>query len=250
MLNNELPSNLLHFWQTSDEVMELLHHAGVSRVVDKSIISDALKFNNKDGMIMSPWIYQDKKYYRATAANLGRKREIHRDQRFRGKGRKKVRVDMNPPKNYFVGRGGANFEAIDEAARMLDDELKKESDRKIQEERVRAEEERARAEEAERIAEEERKRAEAEANRYDGNILISVPKLEAFIQEATTHAAQCGAALELKKRDNNRGAYVEETWRCPCCAGDVTLQNCDRVKTNEVAEGEWSVNDWDKHIWD
>ena len=147
---------------------------------------------------------------------------------------------MNPPKNYFVGRGNAIFEAIDADAKRLDNQLQIESDMRIKEERDAIEEAMARAYEEERIAEEQQKEAEVEANRvlpYDGNMLMSFAKLEAFVEEATAHAARCGSQLQLRERDTTNGAYVKMIWWCPCCGGDVTFHNCERVRSGEIAQG-------------
>ena len=35
---------------------------------------------------------------------------------------------------------------------------------------------------------------------------------------------------------NKMGAAIKWTYRCPVCASDITLHNCDTVKTNVVSQ--------------
>ena len=86
LLNNELPPDTLHFWQTSEELLQRLHHAGVSRVIDHSILQDALRYNNKEFIFVTPREHLKTMYYRATSAHLGSEDEIPVNQRFKGKG--------------------------------------------------------------------------------------------------------------------------------------------------------------------
>ena len=71
----------------------------------------------------------------------------------------------------------------------------------------------------------------------DSNCLMSLPKMEDFIRLATKHAARCGEELVLIDRDMTCGAYVKETWKCPCCEKEIQLANCDMVRSDVVAEG-------------
>ena len=79
--------------------------------------------------------------------------------------------------------------------------------------------------------------ADANIERYDGYCLMAVPKLEDFIRLSTAHSAQCGAELELIKRDTKVGAYMDEAWKCPVCLEELHLKSCDWVRTEEVAQG-------------
>ena len=72
---------------------------------------------------------------------------------------------------------------------------------------------------------------------YDGNILMSTPKMEDFIRLATAHSAKCGKQLVLIERNTNNGAYVQHTWKCPCCGDELCMSNCEKVRSSEVAMG-------------
>ena len=72
---------------------------------------------------------------------------------------------------------------------------------------------------------------------YDGNILMCASKMEDFIRLATAHSATCGKQLVLVERNTNNGAHVQHTWKCPCCGDELTMSNCDMVRSSEVALG-------------
>jgi len=71
----------------------------------------------------------------------------------------------------------------------------------------------------------------------DSNCLMSITKMEDFIRLSTNHAASCGKELVLIHRDMNCGAYVKETWKCPCCEEELIFVNCDMVKSKVAAKG-------------
>jgi len=71
----------------------------------------------------------------------------------------------------------------------------------------------------------------------DDNCLMKISNMEDFIRLSTAHAAKCGRALVLIERDRSQGAYVVETWQCPCCNGELKLTNCNKIKSKEVARG-------------
>jgi hypothetical protein len=72
---------------------------------------------------------------------------------------------------------------------------------------------------------------------HDGNCLMSISKLEDFIRLATSHSAECGMQLVLQRRELKDGAKVHHVWKCPCCCGQLLMDNCDMIRSPEVAEG-------------
>ena len=72
---------------------------------------------------------------------------------------------------------------------------------------------------------------------YDGNCLMSLSRMEKFIRIATLHSARCGKQLVLIRRDVNCGSKVHHLWKCPCCSHELSMNNCDMVRSSEVAEG-------------
>lgn len=66
---------------------------------------------------------------------------------------------------------------------------------------------------------------------------MTVSKMEDFIRLSTRHAAKCGKELVLVERDTKRGCFIRETWKCPCCGNGLTFDNCDMVRSEEVAMG-------------
>ena len=72
---------------------------------------------------------------------------------------------------------------------------------------------------------------------YDGNCLMTVSKMENFIRSSTAHTAKCGGQLVLIKRDTSKGAYMRHIWKCRRCGGEFEQQNCDMVRSKEVARG-------------
>jgi len=72
---------------------------------------------------------------------------------------------------------------------------------------------------------------------YDGNCLMKVSKLEDFIKLSTAHAAQCGYQLAHLSREMNCGAYIRQVYKCTGCGKELVLENCDKVKSIEVADG-------------
>ena len=71
----------------------------------------------------------------------------------------------------------------------------------------------------------------------DGNCLMSFSRMENFIRVATSHSARCGKQLVLIRRDVNCGAKVHHVWKCPCCSHELSMNNCDMVRSSELAEG-------------
>ena len=78
----------------------------------------------------------------------------------------------------------------------------------------------------------------SDASDYDGSCLMRVSKMDDFIRLATAHSARCGKQLVLAKRETQtRGTLLRETWKCPCCAAELLLENCNMVKSTAVAQG-------------
>jgi len=48
---------------------------------------------------------------------------------------------------------------------------------------------------------------------YDGNLLMSLVRLENFIRLATAHSAKCGKQLVLRSRQVDFGAKVQHLWK-------------------------------------
>eukprot|EP00804_Cyclotella_cryptica_P025731 CCRYP_002915-RA/>CCRYP_002915-RA protein AED:0.70 eAED:0.60 QI:0/0/0/1/1/1/2/0/202 len=63
----------------------------------------------------------------------------------------------------------------------------------------------------------------------DGNCIMAISNIEDFIRLSTAHSAKCRHQLVMVKRDNTQGAT--------CCAETLTLSNCNKVKTSQVALG-------------
>ena len=72
---------------------------------------------------------------------------------------------------------------------------------------------------------------------YDGNCLMNVKRMEDFVRTATAHSAKCGKQLVLAQRDTSIGSYVQHTWKCPCCQEELSMENCEKVRSKEVAVG-------------
>ena len=72
---------------------------------------------------------------------------------------------------------------------------------------------------------------------YDGNCLMSFTKLENCIRLATSHSAECGMQLVLQRRQLKDGTKVHHVWKCPCCCAELLMENCDMIRSPEVAEG-------------
>ena len=66
---------------------------------------------------------------------------------------------------------------------------------------------------------------------------MKVSKIEDFVRISTAHSAICAKQLVLIERDTMRGAFIRQTWKCPCCKVELHLDNCDMIKSSEVAEG-------------
>jgi len=66
---------------------------------------------------------------------------------------------------------------------------------------------------------------------------MKVSNMEDFIRLSTAHSAKCGKQLVLQRRDTNLGAMIRETWKCPCCEAELSFSNCDKVRSDEVAQG-------------
>jgi len=43
--------------------------------------------------------------------------------------------------------------------------------------------------------------------------------------------------LVLIERDNTQGAMLNLVWKCPCCEETLTMSNCNKVKSSQVALG-------------
>ena len=71
----------------------------------------------------------------------------------------------------------------------------------------------------------------------DNNCIMKISKLEDFIRLSTSHAAQCGKQLVLIERKMNCGTYMEQRWKCPCCGKELSLENCNMVRSETVAQG-------------
>ena len=61
--------------------------------------------------------------------------------------------------------------------------------------------------------------------------------MENFIRSSTAHTAKCGGHLVLIKRDTSKGAYMRHIWKCRRCGGEFEQQNCDMVRSTDVARG-------------
>ena len=69
------------------------------------------------------------------------------------------------------------------------------------------------------------------------NYLMQGSKLEDFIRLSSSHAATCGKQLVLVDRDNTRGCYLKQIWKCVCCGEELVLENCDIIRSKSVAQG-------------
>ena len=66
---------------------------------------------------------------------------------------------------------------------------------------------------------------------------MELSNMEVFIWLSTAHLAQYGKQLILIKRDTSWGAFVQHTWKCPRCGEELRLDDCDKVQSQEVAQG-------------
>ena len=67
--------------------------------------------------------------------------------------------------------------------------------------------------------------------------MVSYTRMENFIRLATLHSAQCGKQLVLIRRDMNCRAKVHHVWKSPCCSVELSMDDCDMVRSPEVAQG-------------
>jgi len=71
----------------------------------------------------------------------------------------------------------------------------------------------------------------SDVDNNDGNGIFNLQMLNNFVHEVSSHAANCGAAPNLRKVDKHYGASIIETWVCPCCAKELNLFNCKWIKS-------------------
>ena len=71
---------------------------------------------------------------------------------------------------------------------------------------------------------------------YNGNLLMSFTKLENFIHLATGHSAQRGKQIVLQHRQLKDSTKIHHVWKCPCCCVELLMENCDIIRSPEVAE--------------
>ena len=137
LLNNDLPDDLGEYWLTVDELRERLIYSGVSSSLDVSLVISALQHFNRGELLMKRWDYQGIAYYRSMLAHLSDKSNIvPLQQRWKMKGGRTLRVGYNPDRDYFVGRGNAKFEAVNDALDEIENE-REEIRRREKEERER-----------------------------------------------------------------------------------------------------------------
>ena len=87
--------------------------------------------------MMKRWEYQRKAYYRPMLAHSRDKSNtVPLQQRWKKRGGRTVRVCNNPDRDYFVGRGNAKFEAVNDALGEIENQ-REERAREEREERER-----------------------------------------------------------------------------------------------------------------
>lgn len=67
--------------------------------------------------------------------------------------------------------------------------------------------------------------------------IIDLSRMEDFIVLTCRHAAKCGIAPKLIKRDISQGAGITELWKCLVCEKILRFDKCARVRTKVVEEG-------------
>ena len=79
---------------------------------------------------------------------------------------------------------------------------------------------------------------------------MSFTRLENFIHFATGHSAQCGKQRVLLRRELKDDAKVHHVWKCPCCCAELLMENCDMIRSPEVAQGAaYSRSQPDFNLW-
>ena len=72
---------------------------------------------------------------------------------------------------------------------------------------------------------------------YDGNCLMKASLMEDFIRLSTAHSALCCRQLVLKERKFIGGTGIRWVWKCPVCEEEITHNNCEMIRSKEVAQG-------------
>ena len=138
ILNSKLPESLRGIWVSGIELHDRLIWAGVSKRLKLSHVEDALRRNNIGEVHLAVWKYNLVKYYRCKRAHIleGEKITLPVDQRFKTRTPQKkmnanisstaprARININPERDYFVGKGVTELEEINEALKMLEQEQK------------------------------------------------------------------------------------------------------------------------------
>ena len=228
ILNNDLPTNLGRFWVNSKELHGRLVHAGVDQSLNLDIIQDAIQRLNKDQTYLAVREFDHILYYRSTMCHLedDNADAVLSVQRFTNKSNGvKKRINLNASKDDFKSIGSTRLAKVNETTEAMNEE-----DKRIKEQPVETREIGVQAEPASLSDPIELTES------YDRNCIMSVQRMEDFIKATNEHTQQCGLSPVLVERCTRMGTTIKWTYRCPVCAGDIILHNCDKVRTKVVAQ--------------
>ena len=127
-LNNALPEDISFTWCTAEEICRRLIHAGVNDSLTLEMVQDSLRYNNSGEKYLKKWEYNNINYFRSALAHSKDENSLPNVQRFKlgkstGRG---CRVNIDSPRNFFVGKGISTFDAVNDALEKLGEEREKE----------------------------------------------------------------------------------------------------------------------------
>jgi len=156
-LNNALPDEVVSTWATAEELYNRLIHAGVRQSLTLQMVQDALRRNNTNGKHLKSWEYNKARYFRSASAHKNDEKTGPLEQRFKLKSTgRQIRVDINPPRNYFNSINNTSFTVINNALQKLEQKKEEEREQEIEREKEERKNEQIREEERERLREEVR----------------------------------------------------------------------------------------------
>jgi len=235
LLNNELPPTVASIWVTSEELHQRLIHTGVRKSLTLEMVQDSLRRNNTNMMHLNVHHQDGKTFYRSAGVINN---DLPLGQRKNLQSQKWKRVNYCPNENYFTTSSSTNLTIINTALKELEDGAHTQQSNNL-----------TTSPQLEVTPVKTYNSAETqteplphflcqEIDDYDGLCFMSVEKMDNFIREIASHAAQCGMAPVLVERKTHyRGTMLYELWRCPCCGKELPFTNQTLVKTDEVADG-------------
>ena len=185
-------------------------------------------FVSKDQKYLAVREFDHILYYRSTMCNLkdDNARAIPSVQRFTNKSNGvNKRINLNGSKDYFKSILSTRLAKVNEAIKAMNEEGNRIKEQPVETREIGVQAEPASLSDPIELTES-----------YNGNCIMSVQRMEDFIKASNEHTQQCGLSPVLVERCTRMGAAIKWTYRCPVCAGDIILHNCDKVRTKVVAQ--------------